>query len=243
MIGGILKRTTNNSVYFKGVRAIVEIEVLYDDEALLVINKPGGVATIPEGWASDAPNLRSLLQASWGRLWVVHRLDKGTSGVLIFARNAEAHRALNRAFETRMVRKAYHALSYGQPPWDQYTARHPLRSGVGHAKRTVVDSRRGEPAQTRFRILERFAGYALLEAQPRTGRTHQIRAHLCALGFPILGDALYGAPATSLISRPALHAFLLSVPHPASGEMITFQAPYQPDFAEALRRLRDGKAV
>ncbi len=223
--------------------AIVEIEILYRDEVLLVVNKPGGLATIPEGWAPDAPNLRSLLEADWGRLWVVHRLDKVTSGVLVFARNAEAHRALNRAFEARTVVKVYHALVCGQPSWERRIAHHPLRSGVGHAKRTVVDSRRGEPAQTRFRILERFAGYTLLEAQPKTGRTHQIRAHLFAVGFPILGDALYGAPTTSLILRPALHARSLSVPHPVSGETITFWAPYPADFAEALRRLRGGKAV
>lgn len=219
------------------------IEILYHDDTLLVVNKPAGLATIPEGWTPDAPNLRSMLEAEWGRLWVVHRLDKVTSGVLVFARDAEAHRTLNRAFETRTVVKVYHALVCGQPRWEYCTARQPLRSGVGHAKRTVVDVRRGEAALTRFRLLERLVNHALLEARPRTGRTHQIRAHLSALGFPIAGDVLYGAPTTSLILRPALHAFLLSVPHPVSGEIMAFQAPYPADFAEALRRLRDGKAV
>lgn len=219
------------------------VEILYHDDMLLVVNKPAGLATIPEGWTPDAPNLRSMLEAEWGRLWVVHRLDKVTSGVLVFARNAESHRALNRAFEARAVVKVYHALVYGLPPWNHYTARHPLRSGVGHAKRTVVDARRGESALTRFRLLERLVDHALLEAQPKTGRTHQIRAHSSALGFPIVGDTLYGAPTTSLICRPALHAFSLSVPHPASGETVVFQAPYPTDFAEALRRLRGGKAV
>ncbi len=213
------------------------IEVLHQDDVLLVVNKPAGLATIPEGWAPDAPNLRAILEAGWGRLWVVHRLDKVTSGVIVFARTAEAHRALNRAFETRTVTKTYHALICGRPAWERYVARQPLRSGVGHAKRTVVDARQGAAALTHFRLLKRFAAHALVEASPKTGRTHQIRAHLSALGFPILGDSLYGAPPTSLIARPALHAFSLSFFHPESGECLTFQAPYPLDFTQALQAL------
>ncbi len=218
--------------------SIPAIETLYQDDALLVVNKPAGLATIPEGWDSDAPSLHTALETHWGRIWVVHRLDKVTSGVIVFARNAEAHRALNRAFETRAVVKTYHALVCGQPAWEHYLARQPLRSGVGHAKRTVVDIRRGEAARTHFRLLERLADHALLEARPETGRTHQIRAHLAALGLPVLGDHLYGAPVSSMIPRPALHACSLSIPHPVSGETLTFQAPYPLDFAQALERLR-----
>jgi RluA family pseudouridine synthase len=219
------------------------VEVLYQDGAILVVNKPSGLATIAEGWAPEAPNLRRILEMTWGRLWVVHRLDKVTSGVIVFARHAEAHRALNRAFEQRAVVKRYHAIVCGRPPWQQITARQPLRAGVGHAKRTAVDRQRGEPALTRFRLREQLAGHALLEAVPETGRTHQIRAHLLALGFPILGDSLYGAPATSLIARPALHAFSLSIPHPLSGEPLVFQASYPSDFMAALQALRRESAV
>lgn len=224
----------------------LEDSLLWQDEALLVVDKPAGLATLPEGWDPHAPHLKGLLEARFGPLWIVHRLDKETSGVLLLARSAEAHRALNGQFERREVNKVYHALVSGDPPWQEHAATMPLRVNVGRRRRTAVDPQRGKPAETLLHVLERFAGSVLIQAEPCTGRTHQIRAHLWALGHPILGDRLYTLPATPVVptlslERLGLHACSLSCFHPLSNEPLLLQAPYPPDFAAALQGLRQGK--
>ncbi len=223
------------------------IEVLWTDDALLAVNKPAGLPTLPDGWQPDAPYLVGRLQAEQGRLWVVHRLDRGTSGVLLLARSADAHRSLDRQFAAHAVDKVYHALVAGAPAWDEQTVRLPLLANGDRKHRTVVDPRRGRPALTRCQALERFAGCALVEARPETGRTHQIRAHLAALGHPLLADPLYTRAgivlpdiAPPLIERPALHAVSLTIAHPVTGQALTLVAPYPTDFSDALRRLRAG---
>lgn len=213
------------------------MNLIYYDEDLLVINKPAGVSVLPEGWEPDAPYLVKQLQAEFGPVWVVHRLDKVTSGVIVFARNAEAHRALNQQFEKHEVKKVYHALLSGVPGWEEKTSRHPLRINVGHKHRTVVDDRNGKPAETHFKVLQRFAAGTLVEVTPKTGRTHQIRVHAAAVGYPLLGDLLYGAPPTDLIARPALHACSLTLRYPLDQPARTFTAPYPNDFENALRLL------
>ena len=214
--------------------------ILYSDTQLFVVNKPAGVPVLPDGWEPDAPYLVKQLEEQFGRLWVVHRLDKVTSGVMVFARTAEAHRSLSLLFETRAVHKSYHAVVVGNPKWDEHTARHPLRINVGHSHRTAVDHSKGKPSETAFRVLEHFDGYALLAAVPHTGRTHQIRVHLSALGFPILADSLYGAPSTDMIARPALHAHSLEFKF---GEKpFSFTAPYPDDIQKALARLKASAA-
>lgn len=215
--------------------------VIYEDEHILVVNKPANLAVLPDGWEPEAPYLFKLLLEKYPGLLVAHRLDKVTSGVMVFARTAVAHRELNMQFERHTPRKVYHAICEGLPPWDEHTARHKLRLNVGHSHRTVVDNSRGLPTETRFKVLERIRRYALLEAIPATGRTHQIRVHAYALGFPLLGDRLYSARPTDLIDRPALHAGELSFTHPASGELMTFKAPYPPDFVDALKNIRAGR--
>jgi len=212
--------------------------VLYQDDYLLAVNKSAGLATVPGGWERDAPSLVKLLEADSGRLWIVHRLDKVTSGVVVYARTAEAHRTLSLLFESHAVVKTYHAIVVGVPKWDEHTARHPLRLNMGHSHRTVVDHSRGKPSGTSFRVLERFSGYSLLEAVPATGRTHQVRVHAYALGFPLLGDTLYGAPGIDLISRPALHAYSLRFEF--EGKPFSFTAPYPDDLTQALQQLRAG---
>lgn len=193
---------------------------------------------MPDGWDKDAPYLVKLLEEQYGKTWVVHRLDKITSGVMVFARTAEAHRSLSMQFEQHEPQKVYHAIVVGVPEWDQRTARHPLRVDVGHSHRTVVDLSKGKSSETAFRILERHPGSSLLEAVPGTGRTHQIRVHAYAIGFPLLGDTLYSAPATDLIARPALHAQMLTFTQPATGERVTYSSPYPKDFQIALEKLR-----
>ena len=211
--------------------------IIFDDDHILVVDKPAGLAVLPNGWQTDAPYLVKRLQEQHGRLWVVHRLDKITSGVMVLARTAEAHRHLNMQFERREAQKIYHAIICGAPDWREYTARPPLRADVGRSHRTVVDDRRGKPAATHFRVRARYAAHSLLEIEPETGRTHQIRAHAAALGFPILADTLYGAPSTDLIARPALHAHSLAFTHPTTGEWVAFTAPYPLDFSAALSAL------
>lgn len=214
------------------------MDILHADDLLLVINKPAGLPVLPDGWEPQAPYLVKMLESVYGRIWVVHRLDKITSGVMIFARTAEAHRALNLQFERHQAQKLYHAIVTGAPGWNEHTARHPLRANVGHSHRTVVDVKRGKRAETHFNVIKREQAWALVEASPQTGRTHQIRVHLSALGHPILGDVLYGAPPTDVIARPALHAISLTFIHPSDGEPVTFTAPYPPDFAQALKQNR-----
>ena len=213
------------------------MEILYKDEHILVLNKPTGLSVLPEGWDPKAPNLRQVLEELYEKIWVVHRLDKVTSGVMVFALTAEAHRKLNRQFEKHEVEKVYHAIVEGIPPWDERNARHMLQTNVGRKHRTVVVHKRGKNSETDFQVLKRGQNQTLIEAHPKTGRTHQIRVHLSALGFPILGDSLYGAEETDLISRPALHALSLTFTHPISGEKISFHAPYPEDLEQVIGKL------
>ena len=216
------------------------MDILFQDPALLVVDKPAGVSVLPDGWEKNASFLLEQLEAQFGKCWVVHRLDKVTSGVILFARTAEAHRNLNLQFEHREIHKEYHAILTGLPLWENHTAHHPLKIDVGHSHRTVVDHSRGKPAETQFFILERFAGHCLVEALPSTGRTHQIRVHAYALGYPLLGDTLYDAPSTDLIARPALHALSIRFAHPLTNATMTFSAPYPVDFKMALESLKAG---
>jgi RluA family pseudouridine synthase len=231
--------------------------VLYLDEALLVVNKPAGLPTLPDGYQADAPYLVGRLQETFGRLWVAHRLDRETSGVLVLARTADAHRALNLRFQEHAIGKVYHALAVGQPPWDERLIALPLRPDGDRRHRTVVDRARGKPSATACRVLARLGRYTLIEAQPQTGRPHQIRAHLAAEYLPLVGDLLYASQLGGLqgevgaglrrllvdeapLARLGLHALAIALEHPATGAAMTFEAPYPADFAEALARLRGG---
>ena len=215
------------------------MQIVFSDSQILVINKPADLAVLPEGWDKDAPYLVKLLEEQFGKVWVVHRIDKITSGIIVFALTAEAHRSLNIQFEKHEVEKVYHALVNGVPRWEEKVTKFPLRVNVGHKHRTVVDDRNGVRSETRFKLLERYQAAALVEASPMTGRTHQIRVHAYALGYPLLGDVLYSAPETDLIARPALHAWSLTLTHPESGKRLTFQADYPSDIQRAISRLRN----
>ena len=224
-------------------------DILYSDDSVIVLNKPAGISILPEGWDPSAPWLVKDLEEGQPalsespaptarRIWVIHRLDKVTSGVMVFALTADAHRALNIQFEKHETEKIYHAITVGAPPWEEKVTKFPLRVNAGHRHRTVVDDKDGMRAETRFKVLKRNAANVLLEARPMTGRTHQIRVHAYALGYPLLGDVLYSAPPTEVIARPALHAYSLTFTHPETKERRTFTAPYPADFQLALKMFK-----
>jgi RluA family pseudouridine synthase len=213
------------------------MKIIYEDTYLLVLDKPAGLPVLPDGWEKNAPYLVKTLEEEYGKIWIVHRLDKITSGVMVFARDAETHRTLNIQFEERHAEKVYHAIVEGIPQWNEKIAKHPLRINVGHKHRTGVSDKYGKPSETRFKVIKRYQEAALMEARPVTGRTHQIRVHAYALGHPLLGDTLYGASETHLIARPALHAHSLTFTHPQSGERQTFLAERPQDFVETLELL------
>jgi RluA family pseudouridine synthase len=225
-----------------------DIPVLFCDEALLVIDKPAGLSTLPDGYDPSLPHIKRLLESQYSHLWIVHRLDKETSGVLCLARSASAHRALNTQFEQRRISKVYHALVIGNPDWHELTCDQPLRVNGDRRHRTVADDQAGQPALTHFNVMERFADYCLIEAVPETGRTHQIRAHLAGLGLCIIGDRLYCRPSEPQPSssptpvgqagRMLLHALSLEIDHPLTGERLKFSAPYPDELTAVLQQLR-----
>jgi RluA family pseudouridine synthase len=234
----------------------MDMDVLYQDDALLVVNKPAGLSTLPDGYNPSLPHIKSVLEQEYGPLWVVHRLDKETSGVLLLARSAEAHCSLNTQFEKHKVSKVYHALVFGNPEWQEKTVSLPLRPNGDRHHRTVIDLQIGKPAVTHLRILEYFGQYCLVEAVPETGRTHQIRAHLYALGLSIVGDKLYARrndlqdkekarqsqpyndPLMGLAESMRLHALSLEITHPLTGERMKFTAPYPTGMLAILQHLR-----
>jgi RluA family pseudouridine synthase len=219
----------------KKVKLLYQMDILHEEEHLIVVNKPSGLSVLPDGWEKDSESLVKLLEEQYGKIFIVHRLDKITSGIMVFALDAETHRALNLQFENHEAQKTYHAIVEGNPKWQEKVAKHPLRANVGHKHRTVVDDKRGKPSETRFRVIKRFDEAALIEAKPVTGRTHQIRVHAYALGHPLVEDFLYGARDQYGIPHPMLHAQSLSLIHPDSNQRIKFSASRPADFEDALK--------
>ena len=230
--------------------------VLWSDESMLVVNKPSGLLTLPDGYDPQAAHLRAVYEPIFGRLWMVHRIDRDTSGVILMARSSAVHRSLNTMFAERRVIKIYHALVSGETPWTEKVIRHPLLPDGDRKHRTIVDLRRGVPAHTELRVLERFSSYSLVEAHLHTGRRHQIRAHLASEGYPIVSDHLYGngrgiylselkpryqptgTVEKPLLGRLGLHAWSVKLEHPATQKPLYFEAPYPKDLSAALKQCR-----
>ena len=212
------------------------ISTLFENDDVIVVEKPEGLAAIPTRDGQGGSLLETLLAERGERLYVVHRIDKETSGAIVFARNAETHRWLNGQFETRSIEKTYLALTHGVMAQDNGTIDAPLRQfGSG---RVAVDFERGKASVTEFQVIERFGSYTLVEAYPRTGRRHQIRVHLYHLGHPIVGDPLYGEKTTQKdFPRLMLHAFRLTLQLP-SRQDITVEAPIPESFQTLCETLR-----
>jgi 23S rRNA pseudouridine955/2504/2580 synthase/23S rRNA pseudouridine1911/1915/1917 synthase len=235
----------------------LKYELLHEDEHLLVANKPAGLLTIPDRFGNK-DSLQSALERKFGKVFIVHRLDRETSGVICFARNEAAHRHLSLQFEHHTTDKFYLALLDGvlhhdEGEIDKPIGEHPAISG----KMAIVNS--GKPSLTFYRAIERFKRFTLAESLIKTGRTHQIRVHFQSIGYPLAVDALYGHRAAlylseikgkayksgkysdderPLMERTSLHSYRLRLDHPATGERLEFKADLPKDLAAVLSQLR-----
>ncbi|RYD94811.1 MAG: RluA family pseudouridine synthase [Sphingobacteriales bacterium] len=227
--------------------------IIYEDEHLVAVNKPSGILTIPD--REGVPGLRNLLQEKYGSIFTVHRLDRDTSGLVIFARTEEAHRHFSMQFEERSTRKIYNGFVLGTPFQNEGVinepiAEHPTKKGV------MTVWRKGKESITEFEVLERFRLFSWMQFRILTGRTHQIRVHMKHLGHPIVCDPIYGDGKPVLLSefrkkfslgkfeeerpllgRLALHAFSLTLRN-VGGEELTIEAPLQKDMKATLQQLR-----
>ena len=230
--------------------AVPDLGIAYDDDDIVVVDKPAGVAAHPSiGWegptvlgALSAAGFRIATTGAAERQGIVHRLDVGTSGLMVVAKTERAYAVLKAAFKEREVEKVYHAVVQGHPDPLAGTIDAPIGRHPSHSWRFAVTPD-GKPSVTHYETLEAFPGASLLEIHLETGRTHQIRVHLAAHRHPCVGDPLYGAdPALSRrlgLTRQWLHAHELSFAHPVSREWMTTTSPYPTDLARALELLRD----
>jgi 23S rRNA pseudouridine1911/1915/1917 synthase len=229
--------------------------ILFEDDAVIAINKPSGLLVLPDRYEHAERNLYDLIKEGLGMIYVVHRIDRETSGIILFAKTAEAHAALNTAFEQRQVHKSYLAIVVGNPQDDSGMIDMPIGENEHGVRKMRIDQRKGKEAQTEFKVLERFHGFALVEVKPLTGRTHQIRIHLRALGYPILADPLYGdgkgfflssikrkyltqEEERPMLERTALHAATLNVVHPITGQELALEAPMPKDMIAVTKALK-----
>jgi RluA family pseudouridine synthase len=245
-----------------------EVPVLYEDDSLLAVDKPSGLLSSPDRYDPNRPNLRKLLHAGieQGKPWAVsrnlsylmnaHRLDFETSGVMLLAKSKPTLVALANLFGSEKPNKKYLSLVEGTPAQDSFEVDAKLGPHPGQIGLVRVDPKRGKRSRTLFRVLEKFSGWTLLEAEPLTGRTHQIRVHLRYVRLPLVGDSLYGGkrlllsrlkkgyrlkPGHSekpLLDRVALHAAELTLPHPLTGQSLQVVAPLPKDLTVALKYLR-----
>jgi len=208
--------------------------LLYEDDAMLVFDKPSGLLSVPGRGEEKQDCLSHRAQQRWADALIVHRLDMSTSGIVVMGRGADAQRILSEHFAKRRVHKRYQAIVLGQPStglppeaWAEIDL--PLLMDWPNRPKSKVDLEHGKPSRTRWRHATQTShlpGTCRVDLEPVTGRSHQLRVHLLSLGHPIVGDELYADPSTlSLSPRLLLHACQLSLPHPVSGETMQFDSP------------------
>jgi len=233
----------------------IPLHVLYEDSYVIVVNKPPGLVvhpapghvsgTLANGLCYHCPTLEGIGPRL--RPGIVHRLDKDTSGTLVVAKTGSMHQHLAEQFKTRLVKKVYLALVYGEFTTDSGTISLPIGRDPIHRKQMSVRSRKGRCAETGWTVRERFKGSTLLELRLKTGRTHQIRVHCAAVSHPIIGDPVYGRRRRSKgwisASRQMLHAWRLGFVHPVTGKWMTFESPVPDDMEELIERLREEKTA
>jgi RluA family pseudouridine synthase len=233
-----------------------EVRMLFEDDALLIVEKPAGMLSIPERFDPQKDNLLGRLRQQYGQVMVVHRLDRETSGLICFARTEAAHRHLSMQFTNREVDKYYITLVDGRPVPPQGIIDKPIgpHPSIG-GKMTVTPN--GKPALTLYRVLDTYRNFSLVEANIKTGRTHQIRVHFSSIGHPLAVDPLYGKreclmlseiklrgyhlgkfeEERPLIQRLTLHAWRLGLIHPVTETRIEVESPFPKDFNALLRQL------
>ena len=211
--------------------AAMDLTILFEDEHLLALDKPAPLAAIPSSLRPGELTLANGLAHYLGEGFTFHpvnRLDRGTTGVMVVAKSGYIHDQLRRRLHTGAFRRRYLALCLGCPQPLQGSVTLPIGRDPASAIRRRIDPQ-GQPAHTDYRVLETRRGLTLVELTPQTGRTHQIRVHMAALGCPLAGDWLYGTEDPALIRRPALHAAALALDHPVTGEHLSFTAPLPAD--------------
>lgn len=231
--------------------------IIYEDDDLFIVNKPANWLSIPDRYDPTKPNLYHWLQQKQESVFIVHRLDKETSGVICFAKNEAAHKHLNQQFENRTTDKIYQVLVEGTPAKETDIILKPIAKSMTHPGRMVIADR-GKVSETHWHVTERFKNYTLLEASIKTGRTHQIRVHFQSIGYPLAVDKLYGRKEEfllssvklrnfrmgkeqeerPLLSRTSLHAYQLTLQHPTTNDEISFKADMPRDFAAVIKQLR-----
>lgn len=235
-----------------------QYEIIFEDDHFVVVNKPPFLLTIPDRFSPHKPNLYHQLGERYGKIYTVHRLDRETSGILVFAKTEEAHRDFSRQFQERSVQKIYYTLVEGvmhleEGIIDKALQEHPAEPGK------MIVAHRGKPSVTHYKVIEHFKNYTFVEADIKTGRMHQIRVHFQAIGYPLAVDVLYGRKSEfklsdvklsryrtgkfqeeerPLMARTSLHAGRLTLTHPATGERLTFEAALPKDFGAVINQLR-----
>jgi tRNA pseudouridine32 synthase / 23S rRNA pseudouridine746 synthase len=202
------------------------LELIYSDKFLLAVSKPAGLLSVPGRGADKLDSLATRVQAEYPDALVSHRLDRDTSGLLLFPRGADMHRKISLMFEKREMQKSYIAVVIGKLQTDQGEVNLPLIVDWPNRPRHMVDELNGKPAQTRYRMLSYDAATntSRVSLEPITGRTHQLRVHMAAIGHPIVGDTLYGGNADGRAARLLLHAHTLEFRHPVSGNTISLSS-------------------
>jgi len=232
--------------------------IIFEDDDFIALNKPSGLLSIPDREGKEL-SLKSLLQEKYGQIFTVHRLDKDTSGLIVFAKNETAHRDLSMQFEERQTEKIYVGLVLGSPANQSGTINLPIAENMV-TKGTMIINRRGKESITDYEVLDNFGSYSWMQFRIHTGRTHQIRVHMKDMGHPIVCDELYGDGKALLLSslkskfklskneleerpilnRLALHASKLSFTQ-SNGEKITLQADLHKDLKASLQQLTKWK--
>ena len=230
-------------------------EIIYDDDELLVLNKPANLLIVPDRLRHELNNLYGILTEELGKAFVVHRIDKETSGIMMFGKTLETHAALIAQFEQRMVEEVYFGIVVGSMAADVGRIEVPIVESAGGTGLMGVNRRSGLEAVTEYRVLERFKGYSFLELRPRAAKMQQIRLHLQSIGAPLLCDRSYrdgkafflsqvkpgyrpDGDEKPLLERTALHAFAVSFDHPRTGGRTNLSAEMPKDMNSVLKYLR-----
>ncbi len=235
----------------------MKLELIFEDDDLILVNKPTEMLTIPDRFDTSKPSVYGELNKIFGKVFIVHRLDRETSGIIVFAKNEAAHRHLSIQFEKHETAKIYLALLEGvmhqtEGDIDKSIGEHPSVPGK------MAISKTGKSAQTSYKLVEQFKHFSLVEAQIKTGRTHQIRVHFKSIGYPLAVDPLYGRNTEiflsevkgrrfrigkfeeerPIMSRTTLHAHKLTFRHPTTEEVVSFQSELPKDFSALVKQLQ-----